>query len=563
MRLAPRCAAPPQSNDLIVTCGGVSVGEEDHLRPAVEREGRLDLWQVAIKPGKPLAFGEVFRADGSSAWFIGLPGNPVSSFVTFLLAVRPVILRAAGRDRPRAAADRAARRLRLAARRPAARVPARAPQCRRRPRPVPQPGLGRADVDALGRRAGRQPGRPDDRASATPSATCRSPSCSDERLGALLRLAARGAGQRRERSRSRPAPTSAALRAALVAPRRRAMPRRSAARRSCAAPATASSATKTRCWTRATRSPSSRRSPGAEMNRPPPRVSIQADDFDLGAEVAALRAGDAGVGAVCRLHRHGARSQRRRGGRLDGARALPGHDRGGDRGDDRRRRCARFEIRAVRVIHRIGVLAPMDADRSGRRHLGAPRPGLPGLRVPDGLPEDAGAVLEEGGGRRRRALGRRAGRRRRGARALGHRRRQRRRRRRGRADARCPGARSPPSRSAPRVGALAALGRRPLAQRALARLSARHAVRQLRRRPAGRHGAGLVRAHARRAAAPAAGHRAARRLHDLLGLLGRIADPAAARPLPAGAGPHRSPTSSARWPARRWAFGSPKSLLAR
>jgi molybdopterin molybdotransferase len=85
-----------ETNDLIVTCGGVSVGEEDHLKPAVEREGRLDLWQVAIKPGKPLAFGEVFRADGSSAWFIGLPGNPVSSLVTFLFVVRPVILRLQG-----------------------------------------------------------------------------------------------------------------------------------------------------------------------------------------------------------------------------------------------------------------------------------------------------------------------------------------------------------------------------------------------------------------------------------------------------------------------------------
>ncbi len=83
-------------NDLIVTCGGVSVGEEDHLKPAVEREGRLDLWQVAIKPGKPLAFGEVFRTDGSAAWFIGLPGNPVSSFVTFLFAVRPVLMRLQG-----------------------------------------------------------------------------------------------------------------------------------------------------------------------------------------------------------------------------------------------------------------------------------------------------------------------------------------------------------------------------------------------------------------------------------------------------------------------------------
>ena len=87
-------------SDLIVTSGGVSVGEEDHLRPAVQAEGRLDLWQVAIKPGKPLAFGEVRRAGGGSAWFVGLPGNPVSSFVTFLLAVRPLLLRLQGASAP-------------------------------------------------------------------------------------------------------------------------------------------------------------------------------------------------------------------------------------------------------------------------------------------------------------------------------------------------------------------------------------------------------------------------------------------------------------------------------
>ncbi len=85
-----------EGNDLIVTCGGVSVGEEDHLKPAVEREGRLELWKIAIKPGKPLAFGEVFRSDGSSAWFVGLPGNPVSAYITFLLAVRPLLLRLQG-----------------------------------------------------------------------------------------------------------------------------------------------------------------------------------------------------------------------------------------------------------------------------------------------------------------------------------------------------------------------------------------------------------------------------------------------------------------------------------
>ncbi|MES2099024.1 MAG: gephyrin-like molybdotransferase Glp [Pseudomonadota bacterium] len=85
-----------QGNDLIVTSGGVSVGEEDHLRPAVQAEGRIELWQIAIKPGKPLAFGEVMRPDGSAAYIIGLPGNPVSSFITFMLMVRPVLLRLQG-----------------------------------------------------------------------------------------------------------------------------------------------------------------------------------------------------------------------------------------------------------------------------------------------------------------------------------------------------------------------------------------------------------------------------------------------------------------------------------
>jgi molybdopterin molybdotransferase len=83
-RAALRGAA--HGHDLILTSGGVSVGEEDHIRPAVQAEGRVELWQVAIKPGKPLAFGAVGRA-----LFIGLPGNPVSSFVTFLLAVRVVL----------------------------------------------------------------------------------------------------------------------------------------------------------------------------------------------------------------------------------------------------------------------------------------------------------------------------------------------------------------------------------------------------------------------------------------------------------------------------------------
>ena len=83
-------------NDLIVTSGGVSVGEEDHIKPAVEAEGRLSMWKIAVKPGRPLAFGEVNAGAGHKAHFIGLPGNPVSSFVTFLVFVRPFILRCQG-----------------------------------------------------------------------------------------------------------------------------------------------------------------------------------------------------------------------------------------------------------------------------------------------------------------------------------------------------------------------------------------------------------------------------------------------------------------------------------
>ncbi len=82
-------------NDLIITSGGVSVGEEDHVKAAVEAEGQLDMWKIAIKPGKPLAFGEV-RRDGGKAWFIGLPGNPVSAMVTFMVMVRPFVLRLQG-----------------------------------------------------------------------------------------------------------------------------------------------------------------------------------------------------------------------------------------------------------------------------------------------------------------------------------------------------------------------------------------------------------------------------------------------------------------------------------
>ena len=78
-------------HDLVLTSGGVSVGEEDHIKPAVQALGTLDLWQIAIKPGKPFAHGKI-----GTAHFVGLPGNPVSSFVTFLLLVRPLLLRLQG-----------------------------------------------------------------------------------------------------------------------------------------------------------------------------------------------------------------------------------------------------------------------------------------------------------------------------------------------------------------------------------------------------------------------------------------------------------------------------------
>jgi molybdopterin molybdotransferase len=77
--------------DVIVTSGGVSVGDADFVKPAVEAEGSLLMWKIAMKPGRPLAFGRVGEAA-----FIGLPGNPVSSFVTFLIFVRPFLLRTQG-----------------------------------------------------------------------------------------------------------------------------------------------------------------------------------------------------------------------------------------------------------------------------------------------------------------------------------------------------------------------------------------------------------------------------------------------------------------------------------
>ena len=91
-------------NDIIVTSGGVSVGDEDHVKPAVEAEGSLLMWKISMKPGRPLAFGKV-----GNAAFLGLPGNPVSSFVTFLIFVRPFLLKTQGQTEtaPRAIDARA------------------------------------------------------------------------------------------------------------------------------------------------------------------------------------------------------------------------------------------------------------------------------------------------------------------------------------------------------------------------------------------------------------------------------------------------------------------------
>jgi molybdopterin molybdotransferase len=86
-----------ERHDLILTSGGVSVGEEDHIKPSVQQLGSLDLWQIRMKPGKPFAYGTVRRdAAAQGCHFIGLPGNPVSSFVTFLLLVRPFLLKLQG-----------------------------------------------------------------------------------------------------------------------------------------------------------------------------------------------------------------------------------------------------------------------------------------------------------------------------------------------------------------------------------------------------------------------------------------------------------------------------------
>jgi molybdopterin molybdotransferase len=98
-RLARAVASAAQGHDLVVTSGGVSTGEADHVRHAVETVGRLVFWRVAIKPGRPVAMGVIPGSmPGTSAAFVGLPGNPAAVYVTFARVVRPLLLRLAGAE---------------------------------------------------------------------------------------------------------------------------------------------------------------------------------------------------------------------------------------------------------------------------------------------------------------------------------------------------------------------------------------------------------------------------------------------------------------------------------
>jgi molybdopterin molybdotransferase len=95
--LAAAIGAAAENHDLVLTSGGVSTGEADHVRDAVEAIGRIVFWRVAIKPGRPVAMGVIAGSSRSEgAAFVGLPGNPVAAFVTFVRVVRPLLLRLAG-----------------------------------------------------------------------------------------------------------------------------------------------------------------------------------------------------------------------------------------------------------------------------------------------------------------------------------------------------------------------------------------------------------------------------------------------------------------------------------
>jgi len=95
--LARAIAAAAVDHDLVLTSGGVSTGEADHVRGAIQSIGRIVFWRLAIKPGRPVAMGVIRGGNaGDGAAFVGLPGNPVAVFVTFVRVVRPLLLRLAG-----------------------------------------------------------------------------------------------------------------------------------------------------------------------------------------------------------------------------------------------------------------------------------------------------------------------------------------------------------------------------------------------------------------------------------------------------------------------------------
>jgi molybdopterin molybdotransferase len=95
--LARAITAAADSHDLVLTSGGVSTGEADYVRGVIESIGRIVFWRVAIKPGRPVAMGVIAGSkSGEGAAFVGLPGNPVAVFVTFVRVVRPLLLRLAG-----------------------------------------------------------------------------------------------------------------------------------------------------------------------------------------------------------------------------------------------------------------------------------------------------------------------------------------------------------------------------------------------------------------------------------------------------------------------------------
>lgn len=113
--IAAALAAAAQDADVVVTSGGVSAGEEDHVKAAVERQGRIDFWRLAVKPGRPVALGHIAAgpdgAGGQDCVFVGLPGNPVAAMVTFLIVARPIILTLQGAN----AAARVPQRFRVTA----------------------------------------------------------------------------------------------------------------------------------------------------------------------------------------------------------------------------------------------------------------------------------------------------------------------------------------------------------------------------------------------------------------------------------------------------------------